>query len=276
MGFKSSKERIKTRNTVKSTTVVPTSLVPHSTYQYSNLNAPDDTIRLLSLQPCDPSQPTQRLECKLEDVLLSDNPSFEALSYTWGDPNPTKTLACGNGELGITNNLHDALVRFRLPNCARKLWVDAVCINQSDNQEKSLQVPLMAKIYGQATSVLIWLGEETVGSNSVMEYLERIGQAFMGRGGPIREPRDDLRSLLEARGGWRGGVVGEKARNTKTSAPSKSDLNTVALLYNCRQRRSRPMRQPPSKQQVIQCKNGRVVVVLRGRPQNVARLGRKA
>jgi hypothetical protein len=54
------------------------------------------------------------------------------------------------------------------------LWADTICINQTDDQEKSLQVPLIAKIYGQAEEVLIWLGDEAEGSKDVMEYLKWI------------------------------------------------------------------------------------------------------
>jgi Heterokaryon incompatibility protein (HET) len=71
------------------------------------------------------------------------------------------------------------------------LWADAICINQTDDQEKSLQVPLMAKMYGQAEEVLIWLGNEAEGSEDSIEYLKWIRQAFIYQGASIREPRDE-------------------------------------------------------------------------------------
>ena len=86
---------------------------------------------------------------------------------------------------------NEALMRFRLADRPRRLWIDAVCINQSDKAEKGCQVPLMARIYTQATEVLIWLGEEKDGSDHVMEYLRRIGQARLDIGGEIKEPRDE-------------------------------------------------------------------------------------
>jgi hypothetical protein len=40
------------------------------------------------------------------------------------------------------------------------IWIDALCINQSDNVEKAIQVPLMGSIYTNARQVIVWLGLE--------------------------------------------------------------------------------------------------------------------
>jgi hypothetical protein len=161
-----------------------------SEYQYQELRT-SNTIRLISLQPCRESQADQRLKCELKEVSLAENPSYAALSYTWGENVFPETLLCDGKVFRITKNLYDALTRFRLPDQVVSIWVDAICINQADEQEKSLQIPLMANIYSQATEVLIWLGAETEGSEDVMKYLKRIGQNFVDRGGEIKEPRDE-------------------------------------------------------------------------------------
>jgi hypothetical protein len=80
-------------------------------YEYSNRSTPD-TIRLLTLQPCKETQADQQLKCELEVVSLSDNPSFAALSFTWGKDVFLEVLICENQVLKITKNLHDALIRF--------------------------------------------------------------------------------------------------------------------------------------------------------------------
>ncbi|PVH85219.1 HET-domain-containing protein, partial [Cadophora sp. DSE1049] len=144
-------------------------------YIYQPLTAPD-TIRLINVLPSKAADNDKNLECIFSVVSLADNPDFVALSYTWGDSAFTKTLVCGEGVLHITKNLHAALLQFRRPDRPLAIWADAVCINQSDDAEKSLQIPLMADIYGQATEVMIWLGEETEGTTDVMLYLNRIGQ----------------------------------------------------------------------------------------------------
>jgi len=58
-----------------------------------------------------------------------------------------------------TVNLFNALRRLRLPHEERRLWVDAICINQDDNTEKSHQVNLMSKIYSWTSRVLLWIGD---------------------------------------------------------------------------------------------------------------------
>ena len=162
--------------------------LPH--YAYQRLTAPD-TIRLINILPRTTEDINQNLECTFSAVSLADSPDFVALSYTWGNNAFTEILVCGESVLHITKNLHAALARFRRPDRPLTIWVDAVCINQIDDAEKSLQIPLMADIYGQASEVLIWLGEETDGTNDVMLFLKRIGQKFFERGGEILEPRDE-------------------------------------------------------------------------------------
>lgn len=163
---------------------------PSFRYTYQPLTA-HNSIRLLNLLPCEDSDPNQSLKCNLTVVSLSDNPSFVALSYTWGENVFPEKLYCHDGALDITTNLHSALLRFRLADKPLRIWVDAVCINQANGDEKTRQIPLMTSIYGQATEVLIWLGEASEDSEDVMKYLKRIGQRFLDRGGPINEPRDE-------------------------------------------------------------------------------------
>lgn len=99
-------------------------------------------------------------------------PPYEALSYTWGSlPTSPHTLSiaisdCDIATLDITPNLDLALRRLRedIPaNKSRLLWIDAVCINQSDLVEKSTQIPKMAMIYNRAEGVSVWLGGDDAG-----------------------------------------------------------------------------------------------------------------
>lgn len=67
-------------------------------------------------------------------------------------------------KFAVTENLFEALTRLRDVKKVRTLWVDAVCINQKDNTEKTVQVMMMGKIYSQASQVLVWLlGDEPPG-----------------------------------------------------------------------------------------------------------------
>ena len=102
------------------------------------------TIRILTLLPGELGDP---VECMLEVVSPQDDPAYEALSYAWGDPKVTLPIKVqGNGH-EVTTNLHSALVHLRRESTPRKLWIDALCINQHDIVELGHQVSFMKAIY---------------------------------------------------------------------------------------------------------------------------------
>lgn len=157
-------------------------------YQYRPL-ASLTSIRVLCLLPCHASLQDKQLHCKLEEVSLESNPVFQALSYTWGENVFPCTLLRDVHKIKITQNLRDALLHFQLPDKELRIWIDAICINQSDTEEKSHQIPLMEEIYRKASNVLIWLGTESEGSKEAIRYLTHIGSKFLERGGPVLEPK---------------------------------------------------------------------------------------
>ena len=134
----------------------------------------DDSIRLLKLLPTGDGLSEHGLICALEDRRLSDDPSYEALSYTWGQPIFSEFLHTHNGTLNITENLALALRRLRLKDRVRYLWVDAVCINQDDTTEKSQQVAMMGLIYKTARQVICWLGQSDESVGGAIETLKQL------------------------------------------------------------------------------------------------------
>ena len=75
----------------------------------------------------------------------------------------------------MTLNLHEVLLRLRHRSIERILWVDAVCIDQGNVQDKEQQIRFMAKIYGQANRVVVWLGEAADNSNQALEEIRLAG-----------------------------------------------------------------------------------------------------
>lgn len=113
---------------------------------------------MLELQPGAGDEPLRGI---LFDVSLDDSTvDFEALSYVWGAAYENAgTIDLGGGQcLELRPNLRDALHNLRHESSTRRLWIDAICINQADHREKGTQVMLMAEIYTRGISVLIWLG----------------------------------------------------------------------------------------------------------------------
>ncbi|KAF2259874.1 HET-domain-containing protein [Lojkania enalia] len=113
-------------------------------------------IRVLILQPANSELPVQ---CSTETVSLLDHPQYEALSYVWGDASITQIIYFDGSPFPVTKNLAVALHHLRLPEKPRKIWIDALCINQKNTQERNDQVQMMGDIYRNANPVLIWLGE---------------------------------------------------------------------------------------------------------------------
>ncbi|TVY92029.1 Heterokaryon incompatibility protein 6,OR allele [Lachnellula willkommii] len=124
-----------------------------------------NTCRFVSLLPGGADDP---VELWLLDEQLESVPTgYEALSYYWGNPAHTAKIAVDNaGELGVTDNLHAALRLLSFPDQVRALWIDALCIDQSNPKERSAQVRRMGDIYRTAVCVLVWLGEDQIVKNS--------------------------------------------------------------------------------------------------------------
>ncbi|KAI0103928.1 heterokaryon incompatibility protein-domain-containing protein [Nemania sp. FL0031] len=80
---------------------------------------------------------------------------YEALSYEWGNPRLCHSITVNGVQYPVRDNLFRALRQLRTDR-DRYLWVDALCINQSDNDEKSTQVRRMLAIYQKASKVVIW------------------------------------------------------------------------------------------------------------------------
>lgn len=129
---------------------------------------PRHHIRVLEVEPDTPGMP---LACSLHILDLNTVPAFdrfadfegglpkyEALSYHWGSAERTCSIICGNEVVKIPRNLFLALHHLRHVDRSRYIWADALCINQSDNSERSAQVRMMLKVYKKAFRVLIWLG----------------------------------------------------------------------------------------------------------------------
>jgi hypothetical protein len=87
--------------------------------------------------------------------------NYEAVSYCAGDPKQYNTISVNGYKFNVFRNLFTAMTEFRHPTEPRVLWVDQICINQTDLEERGKQVLLMKDIYENASSVRVWLGGES-------------------------------------------------------------------------------------------------------------------
>ncbi|KAK6810397.1 hypothetical protein RU639_013835, partial [Aspergillus parasiticus] len=159
-------------------------------FQYLPLQGSSD-IRLLRIHP---GRPSDGISCSIRVVGLDENPKCTALSYTWRKQHSTwqasalmafetmksmyqgnlydmhvpeserkerspKAILCNGRKINISLNLYDALVSLRDIQSRCWYWIDALCINQSDTEEKILQISKMGRKYQSAELVLVWLGD---------------------------------------------------------------------------------------------------------------------
>jgi hypothetical protein len=158
-----------------------------STFSYSKLPKETD-IRVLVIQPGAIDAP---IHANLR--VWDGTEPYEALSWSWGALSPSISIQIinENGQrepLLIKSNLEVALKSLRRQDGPRSLWIDAICkqiiqldganlirnlgINQSDLEERSGQVSMMRDIYGEATNVCIWLGNEEEDSKMAMDFIQ--------------------------------------------------------------------------------------------------------
>lgn len=127
-------------------------------YQYEacNLNNPNDIFGYFSL------------------ASLDQHPRFHALSYVWGDPATVATIKLDGYSFPVTSNLYTALSCMRQETEEFVLWIDALCINQFDLDERAAQIALMERIYTQARTVLVFLGDEWEGAYMTMGLIKLV------------------------------------------------------------------------------------------------------
>ena len=133
----------------------------------------DGQVRLITLLPGDEATD---IKCRMRTAALSDNPLYEALSYQWCvDWRDDKILLHGR-KFHVRYNLLAALRHLRHPVNPRVLWIDAICINQSDLVEKKGQIEQMGQVYSQASRVVVWLGGECDNSRVALDFLRQVAQ----------------------------------------------------------------------------------------------------
>ncbi|KAJ3577234.1 hypothetical protein NPX13_g3331 [Xylaria arbuscula] len=116
-----------------------------------NLDQNADQVRVIELLPGSQDDP---IKCELKSSNIHDIRT--ALSYVWGTETSSKDILVDQQSFSVTKNLYEILNTLRLPTVSRTIWVDAICINQSNVDERTHQVRLMGDIYSKANPVCEW------------------------------------------------------------------------------------------------------------------------
>lgn len=159
-------------------------------YTYEPLVKADGGLftRLVTILP---GEELEDVALTVQSVNLLEFPRYEALSYCWGDPSVKTSVKCDSGTLNVTINLKNALLHLRHKSQERVLWIDAICINQNDRQERSQQVGIMRDIYKNASRTIVWLGTEEKNSDLGIDLCAKLNDFFED----FRERKFDWRTL---------------------------------------------------------------------------------
>lgn len=123
-------------------------------------------LQILSLEP--------EVSVELHDHSFDNPPEYHAISYAWGDQAPTEFIFCNGQKIAVTKHLRECLKCAVSVSKCDHLWVDAININQEDENEKAHQVSNMYRIFGNATSVVVWLGASEAGSDIAMTAIDEV------------------------------------------------------------------------------------------------------
>jgi hypothetical protein len=162
-----------------------------SSYVYPPLQQPT-AIRIAIIEPSmDPDAP---LRFSFHQACIEDlEGRYEAVSYVWGAPNlcfPVYNGADGS-HLLITENLNHVLWRLRNRLDPRWLWADAICIDQKNDHEKAVQIPLMVQIFRGATRVVAWLQDSDEAIERAMRYIDHVSRRLLVSQLQMEEHDDD-------------------------------------------------------------------------------------
>lgn len=126
-------------------------------YQYRRFQNGED-IRLLKVSF---TGTTREVSYELvHRCLFEISGQFVAISYRWGILRPDRFIPVTNPDVNmpVTRVVKTLLEHIIGDLDIPYIWIDAICINQIDAQEKNDQVSIMSRIFGSAKSVRVWLG----------------------------------------------------------------------------------------------------------------------
>ncbi|KAH6672254.1 heterokaryon incompatibility protein-domain-containing protein, partial [Halenospora varia] len=164
-------------------------------YQYSELQDATKMIRLLKLEA-----KRTKILCEMIQVPLHSLPAYDAISYTWGDPDKFRTLNISGRYIAITRNIQGILRDLAPLKGVRYIWIDSLCINQEDDIEKGEQVQLMREIYQNAEKTVVWLGDAPDASTAT-EFTTQLA-AYLYRKISLGEPMVDHMPFKDQAESW--------------------------------------------------------------------------
>ncbi|KAL9616604.1 MAG: hypothetical protein Q9160_008549 [Pyrenula sp. 1 TL-2023] len=138
-------------------------------FPYFSIDPDRKEIRLMVIAP---GHESEAINCALIKASIFEQPSpYKALSYTWGEGSATRPVNVNGRTFFVRRNLERALRRFRDQEEKTWIWIDAICINQADVDERNKHIPYMHMVYQRAAKVVVWLGDASGDSEWLAEQV---------------------------------------------------------------------------------------------------------
>lgn len=191
-----------------------------ATYVHESLN--EHEFRLLEILPKAPSDGSP-IRCNIHAASFEGaaQPDYEAISYVWGDPTPSSTIHINGRPFKLPTNSEKALRRMAKPTHKRTVYLDAVCINQADLEERKAQVLLMGRIYRNAQMTLVYAGDANESTEAAMRNLEALAEEMQG---------DIDRNNDDGNPGVNGILWDQYHRQRRSWFPPKTQMDEMALM----------------------------------------------
>lgn len=145
-------------------------------FTYSPLDRHKSEIRLVRFvqRPSD----APNLELELRHASMNDT-TFNALSYVWGDCSETIDITLNGQSFPVGPSLHSALKQLQENGFRSWIWIDSICIQQTDLEEKGWHVQEMRTVYSRAECVYMWLGPGSDATDKTIEFMTEIGPTLV-------------------------------------------------------------------------------------------------
>ncbi|KLU85640.1 hypothetical protein MAPG_04662 [Magnaporthiopsis poae ATCC 64411] len=188
--------------------------------------------RAIRLATIHPGSWADEVRCKLTSWLLdsAQRPEYQALSYAWGSAHVTEEIFLNDQPLQVTVNLACALRYLRHSSYDVTFWIDALCINQQDLEERGVQVPLIRDIYSRAVGLTIFLGNGVSHRTPRAFHRSHTPSAAASHdfssGGGARGPARDRQVVADFWDSWR------NRRRRTGDKPSHRALSVFCLLWS--------------------------------------------
>lgn len=127
-------------------------------FRHRPLDGNSTSIRLLKFEPWVSGM--EQIRCRIMHTTVAHCPKYYALSYTWGHDQDQHDIFVDGCLFNIRASLWGFMHEASRTITDVPFWIDALCIDQTSKKERGQQVRLMGSIYGAATQVIVWLGNE--------------------------------------------------------------------------------------------------------------------